>query len=56
MKMAAGLGKVRAEQYKGKVKAHLIIACTIAVIGRFIFGYVGIPGSFSFSSFKVFQH
>ena len=56
MKMAAGLAKMKAEQYQGKITAHLIITCIIAAIGGFIFGYIGISGAFSFSFFiQVFS-
>ncbi|KAL2503589.1 Delta-aminolevulinic acid dehydratase 1 [Abeliophyllum distichum] len=39
------LAKERAEQYKGRVTAFVIIACIVAVIGGALFGYdIGISG------------
>jgi len=36
----------RAEQYKGRVTVHVIIACIVAATGGSLFGYdVGISGS-----------
>jgi len=38
--------KGRAEQYKGRVTVHVIIACIVAATGGSLFGYdVGISGS-----------
>lgn len=38
----------RAEQYKGRVTVHVIIACIVAATGGSLFGYdVGISGSLS---------
>ena len=56
MKMAAGLAIRKAEQYQGKVTAYLVKTCIIAAIGGLIFGYIGLPGTFPFSSFKICQH
>lgn len=42
--MAVDLAKQKAEQYKGKLTVHLVIASIFASIGGLIFGYVGIPG------------
>lgn len=53
--MAAGFAKLRVDQYQGKVTAHLVISSIIAAIGGLIFGYVGVPGNFPFSSFKFCQ-
>jgi len=39
--------KERAEQYKGRVTAYVIIACIVAATGGSLFGYdIGISGSF----------
>ncbi|KAL2502587.1 Sugar transport protein 7 [Forsythia ovata] len=40
-----GLAKERAEQYKGRVTAFVIIACIVAAVGGALFGYdIGISG------------
>ena len=42
----AGVAKERAEQYKGRVTAYVVIACVVAATGGSIFGYdIGISGS-----------
>lgn len=39
------MAKVRAEQYKGRITVHVIIACIVAATGGSLFGYdVGISG------------
>ncbi|KZV37442.1 sugar transport protein 7 [Dorcoceras hygrometricum] len=35
----AGVAKERAEEYKGRVTAYVIIACLVAVVGGSLFGY-----------------
>lgn len=50
-----GVAKERAEQYQGRVTLYVIIACIVAAVGGSIFGYdIGISGTFSFSSAKIF--
>lgn len=50
--MEDGVAKVRAEQYKGRITLHVIIACIVAATGGSLFGYdVGISGSAVFHSF-----
>ncbi|XP_061375729.1 sugar transport protein 7-like isoform X1 [Gastrolobium bilobum] len=40
-----GVAKARAEQYKGRVTVHVIIACVVAATGGSLFGYdIGISG------------
>lgn len=40
-----GVARERAEQYRGKVTAYVIIACIVAATGGSLFGYdVGISG------------
>lgn len=46
----SGVGKGRAEHYKGRVTVHVIIACIVAATGGSLFGYdVGISGSVYFN-------
>ncbi|KAL1548949.1 sugar carrier protein A [Salvia divinorum] len=41
----AGVSKERAEEYKGRVTAYVVVACLVAAIGGSLFGYdVGISG------------
>lgn len=41
-----GVAKERAEQYKGRVTAFVIIACIVAAVGGSLFGYdIGISGT-----------
>ncbi|KZV56245.1 sugar transport protein 7 [Dorcoceras hygrometricum] len=41
----AGVPKERAEEYKGRVTAYVIIACLVAAVGGSFFGYdIGISG------------
>ncbi|XP_057429000.1 sugar transport protein 7-like [Lotus japonicus] len=41
----SAVGKERAEQYKGRVTAYVIIACVVAATGGSLFGYdIGISG------------
>lgn len=40
-----GVSKERAEEYKGKVTAYVIVACLVAAVGGSLFGYdIGISG------------
>ncbi|KAG8372640.1 hypothetical protein BUALT_Bualt12G0087700 [Buddleja alternifolia] len=42
-----GVAKERAEEYKGRVTAYVIIACLVAAIGGSLFGYdIGISGTY----------
>ncbi|XP_073150728.1 sugar carrier protein A [Henckelia pumila] len=42
---AAGVPKERAEEYKGRVTAYVIVACVVAAVGGSLFGYdIGISG------------
>lgn len=46
----------RAEQYKGRVTVHAVLACIVAATGGSVFGYdVGISGSASIYSEKLIQ-
>ncbi|KAL8492957.1 hypothetical protein ACS0TY_024239 [Phlomoides rotata] len=41
----SGVSKERAEEYKGRVTAYVVIACLVAAIGGSLFGYdIGISG------------
>ncbi|KAF7806491.1 sugar transport protein 7 [Senna tora] len=42
---SGGVGKERANQYKGRVTAYVVIACVVAATGGSLFGYdIGISG------------
>lgn len=52
-----GVAKERAEQYRGRVTAHVIIACIVAAVGGSIFGYdIGISGTVRFPPFYLVLH
>ena len=51
-----GVAKERAEQYKGRVTAYVIVSCIVAAVGGSLFGYdIGISGSSSIFQFSHSQ-